>query len=80
MATVQDTVLEYVRKEVFPEQRIAYDTPLITGLGANSLTMAGVKTYLEKQYRIRIPDELATREAFDSVEKITNLLAKLGVR
>lgn len=80
MATVQDTVLAYVRKEIFPDQRITYDTPLITGLGANSLTMVGVKTYLEKQYRIRIPDELATREAFDSVENITRLLGKLGVR
>ena len=80
MATVKDTVLAYVRTEIFPNQRIGYDTPLITGLGANSLTMVGVKTYLESHYRIRIPDEMATREAFDSVENITRLLDKLGVR
>ena len=80
MATVKDTVLEYVQKEVFPDQRITYDTPLITGLGGHSLEMAGVKTHLEKVYGIRIPDELATREAFDSVENITRLLGKLGVR
>jgi acyl carrier protein len=80
MATVKDTVLEYVRREVFPDQRIEYDTPLITGLGANSLRMVSVKTSLETHYRIRIPDEMATREAFDSVESITRLLAKLGVR
>jgi len=80
MATVQDTVLEYVRKEVYPDQRITYDTPLITGLGGNSLAMVAVKSYLEKQYRIRIPDEMATREAFDSVENITRLLGKLGVQ
>jgi acyl carrier protein len=80
MATVKDTVLQYIRTEIFPDQRIGYDTPLITGLGANSLTMVGVKTYLEAHYRIRIPDEMATREAFDSVESITTLLGKLGVR
>lgn len=80
MATVKDTVLEYIGTEIFPNQRIGYDTPLITGLGANSLTMVSVKTYLEAHYRIRIPDEIATREAFDSVENITRLLASLGVR
>jgi acyl carrier protein len=80
MTTVRDTVLAYVRKEIFPDQRIEPDTPLITGLGANSLRMAEVKTYLEAHYRVRIPDEVATREAFDSVENITRLLAKLGVR
>lgn len=80
MATVKDTVLEYIRKEILPDQRIGYDTPLITGLGANSLEMVRVKTYLEGHYKIRIPDEMATREAFDSVESITRLLAKLGVR
>lgn len=80
MATVKDTVLAYIQTEIFPNQRVGYDTPLITGLGANSLTMAGVKTYLETHYRIRIPDEIATREAFDSVEKITRMLNTLGVR
>ena len=80
MATVQDTVLEYIRREVVPDRRIAYDTSLISLGFVNSLQMVTVKTYLEKQYRIRIPDELATREAFDSVECITRLLGKLGVR
>ena len=80
MATVQDTVLEYVRREVIPDRRITYDTSLISLGFVNSLQMVTVKTYLEKQYGIRIPDELATREAFDSVESITRLLGKLGVR
>jgi acyl carrier protein len=42
--------------------------------------MVSVKSYLESRYRIKIPDELATREAFDSVDNITRLLSKLGVR
>jgi acyl carrier protein len=42
--------------------------------------MAGVKTHLETLYRIRIPDEMATREAFDSVENVTRLPDKQRVR
>jgi acyl carrier protein len=79
MATVKDKVLDYIRAEIVPDRRIAYDTSLYS-LGANSLQMVAVKSYLEKQYRIRIPDEMATREAFDSVESIARLLAKLGVQ
>ncbi len=80
MATVKDTVLEYIRKEIVPGRRITSDTPLITVGFVNSLEMVAVKSYLEAQYRIRIPDEMATREAFNSVDNISSLLAKLGVR
>jgi acyl carrier protein len=80
MATVKDTVLEYVRTNIAPGRRIAYDTSLISLGFVNSLEMVAVKSYLEGHYRIRIPDEMATREAFDSVENITRLLAKMGVR
>lgn len=80
MATVKDTVLEYIRKEIVPDRRISYDTSLISLGFTNSLRMAGVKSFLETHYRIRIPDEMATAEAFDSVDSITRLLATLGVR
>jgi acyl carrier protein len=80
MATVKDTVLEYVRTEIASERRITYDTGLISLGFVNSLEMVAVKSYLEKHYGIRIPDEMATREAFDSVDSITRLLGKLGVR
>ena len=79
MATVKDTVLQYIRTEILPDRRIAYDTSLFS-LGANSLEMVAVKSYLEKHYRIRIPDEMATVQAFDSVDNITRQLAKLGVQ
>lgn len=80
MATVRDTVLEYVRTQIVPDRRITYETSLISLGFVNSLEMVAVKSYLEAHYRIRIPDEMATREAFDSVENITRLLARLGVR
>lgn len=80
MADVRDTILGYIRSDVIRDQRINFDTPLITNGFVNSLEMAGVKSYLEAQYRIKIPDEMATREAFDSVDSIARLLGKLGVR
>ncbi|MCU0522444.1 MAG: phosphopantetheine-binding protein [Anaerolineae bacterium] len=80
MATVRDTVLAYIQKEILPGRRITYDTSLISLGFTNSLEMVAAKTYLEAHYRIRIPDEVATPEAFDTVESITRLLAKLGVR
>ena len=80
MADVKDTILDYLRSDVLRDERIGYDTPLITSGFVHSLEMAGVKSYLESRYRIKIPDELATREAFDSVDNITRLLSKLGVR
>jgi acyl carrier protein len=80
MATVKDTVLDHIRTEVLPGKSISYNTPLITNGWVNSLNMVAVKTFLEGRYRIRIPDEMATAKAFDSVENIANLLGKLGVR
>jgi len=80
MAIVKDTVLDHIRTELLPNKRISYDTRLITTGWVNSLDMVAVKTFLEGHYRIRIPDEMATAQAFDSVENIATLLGKLGVR
>jgi acyl carrier protein len=80
MADVRDTILDYVRLEVIRDQRINYDTPLITSGFVPSLQMVAVKSYLESRYRIKIPDEMATPQAFDSVDSIARLLGKLGVR
>jgi acyl carrier protein len=80
MASVQDTILAHIRSKILPGKRVDFDTRLITNGFVNSLEMVAVKTYLETHYSIRIPDDMATRQAFDSVENITRLLSKLGVR
>ena len=80
MADVRDTILDHIKSEILPSARIGYDTRLITSGFVNSLDMVRVKSYLEAHYRIKIPDEMATAQAFDSVESITRLLGKLGVR
>ena len=80
MASVKDTVLNYVRAELIPGKPVEHNTRLITSGFVNSLEMVAVKSYLETHYRIQIPDRLATPEAFDSVDSIVGLLGKLGVR
>jgi acyl carrier protein len=80
MASVRDTVLNYIRTEIAPDKRVDYNSRLITNGWVNSLDMVAVKRYLETHYRIDIPDRMATREAFDSVDNIVSLLGRLGVR
>ena len=80
MASVKDTVLNYIRAEVVRGKPVEYNTRLITNGWVNSLEMVAVKSYLEAHYKIQIPDKMATPEAFDSVENIVGLLGRLGVR
>jgi acyl carrier protein len=82
MSDVKDVVLEYVIEEYIDEdddQEITYDTPLISGGIVDSFSMVSLKVFLETRYNIQIPDAKATPEAFDSVEKIVELLKEFGV-
>jgi len=71
---------EVVRKYVMAEYRededeeITFDTPLISGGIVDSFSMVSLKRFLENKYHISIPDEQATPEAFDSVNKIAVLV------
>ena len=51
-------------------RRLTYDTPLISGGIVDSFSMVSLKRFLENKYKISIPDDKATPEAFDSVNKI----------
>ncbi len=78
MADVKDVVLDYVKKEYLEDdsEEITYDTPLISGGIVDSFSMVSLKRFLENKYKIQIPDDKATPEAFDSVNKITALVAE----
>jgi acyl carrier protein len=73
---VKDVVLDYVTKEYLEDdsEPISYDTPLISGGIVDSFSMVSLKRFLENRYKIEIPDDKATPEAFDSVNKITALV------
>jgi acyl carrier protein len=55
---------------------ISYDTPLISGGIVDSFSMVSLKRFLENKYKISIPDDQATPEAFDSVNKISDLVKR----
>jgi acyl carrier protein len=69
-------VLDYVRREYLEDdsQEINPDTPLISGGIVDSFSMVSLKRFLENKYGISIPDDKATPEAFDTVNKICALL------
>jgi len=73
---LKDVVLNYVTKEYLEDdsEPLTYDTPLISGGIVDSFSMVSLKRFLENKYAIQIPDDKATPEAFDSVNKIATLV------
>jgi len=70
-------IIEYVKKEYLDEdsdQVVTEDTKLISSGIVDSFSMVSLKMFLEKKFQIKIPDEKATPEAFDSVNDIVKLL------
>jgi acyl carrier protein len=70
-------IIDYVKKEFLDEDsdvEVTESTPLISSGIVDSFSMVSLKTFLEKKYKISIPDDKATPEAFDSVNKIMELL------
>jgi acyl carrier protein len=83
MASIKDTVLQYVKNEYLEsddDREITYDTPLISGGIVDSFSMVSLKVFLETKYNIQIPDAKASPEAFDSVNNIINLLKEFNVK
>jgi acyl carrier protein len=76
MDEMKDVVLKYVRNEYLEDEdeELGYDTPLISGGIVDSFSMVSLKRFLENKYKISIPDDKATPEAFDSVNKIVVLV------
>ncbi|MBU1186700.1 MAG: acyl carrier protein [Acidobacteria bacterium] len=78
MDDIKDAVLEYVIEEYVEDEdeEVSFDTPLISGGIVDSFSMVSLKRFLENRYEISIPDEEASPEAFDNVNKITELVKK----
>jgi len=76
MEQMEKVVLDYVIAEYLEDEseEITYDTPLISGGIVDSFSMVSLKRFLENRYKISIPDDKATPEAFDSVNKIVALV------
>jgi acyl carrier protein len=78
MDNLKDMILKYVIEEYMEEggDPISYDTPLISGGIVDSFSMVSLKRFLENKLKISIPDDQATPEAFDSVNKISDLVKR----
>jgi acyl carrier protein len=75
---LKDVILKYVIEEYYEEGNdpISFDTPLISGGIVDSFSMVSLKRFLENKYKISIPDDQATPEAFDNVNKIADLVRR----
>lgn len=74
---MKEVILEYVIEEYAEDDDdVTYDTPLISGGLVDSFSMVSLKRFLEVRYKISIPDEDATPEAFDNVNSIADLVQK----
>jgi acyl carrier protein/D-alanine--poly(phosphoribitol) ligase subunit 2 len=74
-------ILDYIKREYLDEEdadEIGLDenTPLISSGIVDSFSMVSLKRFLEKKYNVSIPDDQATPEAFDSVQKIIALVTR----
>jgi len=76
MEGLKDAILQYVTKEYLEDdsEPIDFETALISGGIVDSFSMVSLKRFLENKYGIQIPDDKATPEAFDSVNKIAALV------
>ena len=77
MEDTKQMIIDYIKKEFLEEDdemEVKEDTPLITSGIVDSFSMVSLKTFLEKKFKIQIPDAKATPEAFDTVNNIISLL------
>ena len=73
-------VTDYIKKEYLDEdsdQTIDENTKLISGGIVDSFSMVSLKMFLEKKFNIKIPDDRATPEAFDTVNNIMKLVQEI---
>jgi acyl carrier protein len=75
-------IIQFVREEYLEDEsvEINVDTPLISSGIVDSFSMVSLKMYLEDKYDIRMTDEEASTEAFDTVKSICNLVDTIRAR
>ncbi len=78
---MQQAILDYIKNEYLDEDdeddiELGPTTPLISSGIVDSFSMVSLKTFLETKFGITLPNNEATPEAFDTVEKIITLVNK----
>jgi acyl carrier protein len=83
MDDLKTAILGYVRREYIEEgdeRELTADTPLISSGIVDSFSMVSLKRFLERTCGMKIPDELATPEAFDTVNRVEALVESLRAK
>lgn len=81
MDELRNAILDYVRREYLEEgddRPLTSSTRLISGGIVDSFSMVSLKRFLERRYDLKIPDADASPEAFDTVDSIADLVARLA--
>jgi len=75
---MREKIIEYIRDEYLEDEsmEVKEDTPLISSGIVDSFSMVSLKMYLEEEYKIKMTDEEASTEAFDTVGSILALVKK----
>jgi len=78
MEDLKKVILEYVIEEYLEDEdeELSFDSPLISGGIVDSFSMVSLKRFLETKYKISLPDDRATPDAFDTVSKIADLVTE----
>lgn len=79
---MKDAILEYVKNEYLDEEdledmELDENTPLISSGIVDSFSMVSLKLFLETKYSVKIPDDQASPEAFDTVTSIIKVVNSL---
>ena len=79
---MKDAILDYVKNEYLDEEdledmELDENTPLISSGIVDSFSMVSLKMFLETKYSIKIPDDQASPEAFDTVTSIMKVVNSL---
>ena len=75
---MKEKIIEYIRDEYLEdeEMELTGETPLISSGIVDSFSMVSLKMYLEEEYGIQLSDEEASTEAFNTVDRILELVKK----
>lgn len=79
---MRDKIIEFIYDEYVEDDtmKIDNDTPLISSGLIDSFSMVSLKMFLEEEYDIKLSDEEATTEAFDTVKSICGLVEAAQAR
>ncbi len=79
---IRDQIIEFVIDEYVEDEdmEIKEDTPLISSGLVDSFSMVSLKMFIEEEYDLKMTDEEATTEAFDTVASIVKLVETIRAR